>query len=476
MAIVPDRGGQNVCFNKKRLRKALRCRFSAENSLEATVLKTTALDTIVSFCGRRGFVFPGSGIYGGLNSCWDYGPLGAALKDRIKRLWRESMTRRRDIVGLDSAVLMSPKVWEASGHLKNFTDPLSDCRDCKHRFLSPQATNPEKLRCPKCGSSEITEARLFNLLFKTSLGPVEGEASAVYLRPETAQGIYVNFQNVQKACRKTPPFGIAQIGKAFRNEITPSHFVFRMREFEQMEMQFFIPPEKKEADKWFEYWKEERRAWLLKTGLSESRLRFHAHGKEELAHYAQAALDIEYKFPMGFRELEGVHNRGDFDLSRHQEFSGKNLLYFDALRNKSFIPHVIETSIGCDRLFLALLCDAYSEEEVKGEKRVVLKLKKSLTPVQAAVLPLSKKEGLQSAALKIHENLSKNFSADYDESGSIGKRYRRQDEIGTPYCVTLDFESLNDGKATVRERDSMKQERLPFERLESYLEEALKEP
>ena len=440
-----------------------------------------SLETVVSLCRRRGFIFPGSEIYGGLNSSWDYGPLGAQMKGHIKRLWWESMTRRSDVVGLDSGIFMHPKVWEASGHLENFTDPLSDCRDCKYRFLretslsqseNSEASPGSSNQCPKCGSENITEPRDFNLMFKSAIGPVEEESATIYLRPETAQGIYINFQNVKKALRKTLPFGIAQIGKAFRNEITPSHFIFRMREFEQMEMQFFICEE--EGERWFDYWKEKRKEHLLFLGLNEKNLRFHFHKKEELAHYAKAALDIQYKFPMGFRELEGIHNRGDFDLSRHETFSGKKLLYFDTLRNKSFLPHIIETSIGCDRLFLALICDAYREEEVRGEKRVVLKLKKTLSPVQMAILPLSKKEPLINMGHKIQEILGKKWFIDYDVSGGIGRRYRRQDEIGTPWCVTVDFQSLEDKQVTIRERDTMKQERVPLEALEKYFEKAWK--
>ena len=372
------------------------------------------------------------------------------------------MTRRADIVGLDSSIFMRPEVWEASGHISNFTDPLADCRDCKGRFRR----EPKDLQCPRCGSKNITEARQFNLMFKSFMGPVEGEEAKIYLRPETAQGIYVNFLNIQKAMRKTLPFGVAQIGKAFRNEITPSHFIFRMREFEQMEMQFFVPPEK--GAKWFSYWREERRKSLLGMGLKENRLHFHEHGPEELAHYAKAAVDIEYDFPMGKRELEGIHNRGDFDLSRHERLSGKKLMAFDTERNKSFHPHIIETSIGCDRLFLAILCAAFHEEEVKGEARAVLKLKKELAPLQIAVLPLSKKPPLMDMARKVQEDLQKNWFVEYDVSGGIGRRYRRQDEIGTPYCATIDFESLEDGKATVRDRDTMKQDRLPAEALTEY--------
>ena len=370
------------------------------------------------------------------------------------------MTRRPDILGLDSSIFMHPRVWEASGHLEGFTDPLSDCKNCKHRFRK------ETSACPQCGSKDITEPRNFNLMFKSFMGPVEEESSVVYLRPETAQGIYVNFQNVKKSMRKTLPFGIAQIGKSFRNEITPSHFIFRMREFEQMEMQFFIPPG--EGEKWFEYWKEERRKHLLSLGLDETQLSLHPHDEKELAHYATAAVDIEYEFPMGKKELEGVHNRGDFDLSQHEKFSGKKLKDFDPTQNKDFIPHVIETSIGVDRLFLALLCSAYSEEEVKGEKRAILKFKKNMAPIQIALLPLSKKEPLMEMGNKIQQTLAEKWFIEYDISGSIGKRYRRQDEIGTPLCVTLDFESPKDEKVTIRERDSMKQERVAIESLKNY--------
>ena len=452
------------------------------------------------------------------------------------------MTLRPDIVGLDSSIFMRPEVWDASGHLEGFTDPLSDCKDCKHRFLgltqpsvapatskanpdqksetdrpdagktshstdsyrnphSPQGPAAGKTpadgkaqsrtesreadrpvsdgkqktagpqispqgKCPRCGSKNITEPRNFNLMFKSFMGPVEDESALIYLRPETAQGIYVNFQNIQKTTRRPLPFGVAQIGKAFRNEITPSHFIFRMREFEQMEMQFFIPPE--DGSKWFEFWKEERMKHLISLGLNPKKLSFHPHGPEELAHYAKDAVDIEYEFPMGRRELEGVHNRGDFDLSRHEKFSGKNLQWFDPEQNISFIPHIIETSIGCDRLFLALICDAYTEEEVRGEKRVVLKLNKTLAPTQIAVLPLSKKEPLVKTARNIQQTLNTTLFTDCDMSGAIGRRYRRQDEVGTPYCVTVDFESLKDEKVTVRERDSMTQERVPITSLTNY--------
>lgn len=427
------------------------------------------LSQILSLCRQRGFLFPSSEIYGGLNSCWDYGPLGVQMKNNIKKLWWENMTRRLNVVGLDSSIFMHSKTWSASGHLENFTDPLSDCRDCKHRFRREK----EDDKCPQCGSANLTESRNFNLLFKSFMGPVEEESSVVYLRPETAQGIYVNFLNIQKSLRLKIPFGVAQIGKAFRNEITPSHFIFRMREFEQMEMQFFVSP--KEGDSWFDYWRVERKQQLLSLGLKETELHFKAHSSNELAHYAKKAEDIEYDFPMGRKELEGLHNRGDFDLSRHQEFSGKKLQYFDAEQNQSYIPHVIESSAGCDRLFLALLCSAYAEESIKGENRRLLKLKPHIAPVQLAILPLSKKDTLIDMGHKIQQRLQENWFIEYDISGSIGKRYRRQDEIGTPFCVTIDFDSLGDQKVTVRDRDTMKQERLPIESLEAFLQEKMNE-
>lgn len=429
--------------------------------LKSNSLKELA--PILSLCKRRGFLFPSSEIYGGLNSCWDYGPLGVQLKQNIKKSWWENMTRRTNVVGLDSSIFMHPKVWEASGHIEHFTDPLSDCRDCKHRFRKETQTT----KCPQCGSQNLTEPRMFNLMFKTFMGPLEEQSSLVYLRPETAQGIYVNFQNVQQSLRLNLPFGIAQIGKAFRNEITPSHSIFRTREFEQMEMQFFIPPH--EGKKWFAYWKEEREKHLLSLGLEKNKLHFHQHKGKELAHYAQEAVDIEFEFPMGQKELEGLHNRGDFDLSQHQEHSGKKLLYFDAEQNKSYLPFVIETSIGCDRLLLALICSAYREEsDEKGEKRVILKLNHQIAPVQVAILPLSKKSDLMDMGHKIKQTLQDHWFIEYDVAGSIGKRYRRQDEIGTPWCVTVDFESLEDKQVTVRNRDTMKQVRLPVESLKTY--------
>lgn len=377
------------------------------------------------------------------------------------------MTRRLNVTGLDSSIFMHPKVWEASGHLEGFTDPLSDCRDCKQRFRREEGMDT----CPHCGSKNLTETRNFNMMFKSFMGPVEEDSATIYLRPETAQGVYVNFLNVQQSLRYKIPFGIAQIGKAFRNEITPSHFIFRMREFEQMEMQFFVPPE--EGEKWFEYWKEERKNQLVSLGIKKEKLHFKTHGPKELAHYAKAAQDIEFDFPMGRKELEGIHNRGDFDLSQHEKFSGKKLKYFDAEHNKSYLPYVIETAIGCDRLFLALLCSVYEEEKLEKETRVLLKFKPQAAPVQIAILPLSRKSALMDMGHKIQQMLQEHWFIEYDVSGSIGKRYRRQDEIGTPFCLTVDFESLEDQKLTVRDRDTMKQERVPIEFVADFLRERM---
>ena len=430
----------------------------------------TKYSNILSLCRARGFLFPSSEIYGGLNSCWDYGPLGVQLKNNLKKEWWNNMTKRRQVTGLDASIFMHPKTWEASGHVEGFTDPLSDCKDCKHRFRpkdQPASTSP--LKCPKCGSKNITPVRHFNLMFKSFMGPVEEEGSLVYLRPETAQGIYVNFLNVQQSMRLKIPFGIAQIGKAFRNEITPSHSIFRTREFEQMEMQFFISPEK--SDYWFEYWREERKKQLASLGLEK--LFFKAHSSEELAHYAKKAEDIEFEFPWGRQELEGLHHRGDFDLSQHQKFSGKKLQYFCPEKKQSYIPHVMECSIGVDRLFLAILCAAYTQEKIKEETRVLLKLKSHLAPVQTAILPLSKKDPILQMSEKLAEELQKNFFIEHDISGSIGKRYRRQDEIGTPFCITIDFDSLEDQKATIRYRDSMEQKRISIDAIPAFLKQNL---
>ncbi len=375
------------------------------------------------------------------------------------------MTHRLDIVGLDSAILMHPNVWKASGHVDGFSDPLVDCKDCRFRFRLEK--KQEKKCCPRCNSQNLTEPRDFNLMFKTHAGPVEDNASLVYLRPETAQGIYVNFLNIQSSMRKKIPFGAAQIGKAFRNEITLGHFTFRCREFGQMEMQYFVHP--KTADKHFEYWMQERKSFLLSLGLPENTLRVHEHNADELAHYARKAVDLEFLFPMGWKELEGIHNRGDFDLQQHQKFSGKKMNYFDAEKKETYIPYVIETSIGLDRLILSLLCSSYKEEKVNGENRIILTLKPNLAPVQVAVLPLSKKDQLQRLTYKISDDLKKQWRIEQDENGSIGKRYRRQDEIGTPFCVTVDFESLTDNNVTVRHRDTMKQDRLALDQLQKYL-------
>lgn len=429
------------------------------------VQKLKDLQTLVSLCKRRGFVFQSSEIYGGLNSCWDYGPLGAQLKWNVKQAWWNAMTSHRNVVGLDASILMHPKVWEASGHLENFSDPMVDCRSCKARFRADQLKGEN---CPKCGNADLTEPRDFNLMFRTHMGPVSEEGNEVFLRPETAQGIFVNFENVQVSQRLKVPFGIAQIGKSFRNEITPGNFIFRTREFEQMEMQYFVVPG--EDTNSFSDWKEKRHQFYLGLGFNKENIRFTPHGPGELAHYAKQAEDIEYHFPIGWQELEGIHNRTDFDLNRHQTVSGKKLEYFDQQNQKKFLPYVIETAVGCDRLILALLCDAYREESIpKGDKvdtRVVLGLHPQMAPVQVAVLPLSKKPELMEVAEKLDADLrQKGFRVQYDVSQSIGKRYRRQDEIGTPCCVTVDFDSLDDQAVTLRHRDSMDQQRVSMDQL-----------
>lgn len=434
------------------------------------------LQTLVSLCKRRGFIFQSSEIYGGLNSCWDYGPLGVDFKLSVKKAWWHAMTSRHDIVGVDASILMHPQVWKSSGHVDSFTDPLVDCKDCKTRFREDHAMVDGKVVCPSCKSSNVTEARSFNMMFKTHMGPVEDDGNEIYLRPETAQGIFVNYENVQTSMRKKIPFGIAQIGKSFRNEITPGNFTFRTREFEQMEMQYFVKPGTDEE--WFETWKAARLEFYGTIGFKTENLKFQEHGPDELAHYAKAAFDIEYKFPFGWQELEGIHNRSDFDLSQHQKFSGKKLEYFDEANKEKYIPFVIETAAGCDRLCLALLCDAYREEKTvldngKEDVRVVLGLKPELAPVQIAFLPLSKKPDLQEKAMNLRNQFSKIYRADYDETGSIGKRYRRQDEIGTPFCVTIDFDTLEDDKVTVRHRDSMNQDRVSVDQLGSYFLEQL---
>ncbi|MBI1723918.1 MAG: glycine--tRNA ligase [Gemmatimonadetes bacterium] len=436
------------------------------------------MEKLVSLCKRRGFVFQSSELYGGLGSVWDYGPLGVELKRNIKdRWWRAMVHARDDIEGLDAGILMHPRVWEASGHVSGFTDPLVDCKHCKQRFRADDprikgTPGQPDAQCPACGTrGSLTAPRMFNLMFKTFMGPVEEDAAVVYLRPETAQGIYVNYLNVLQGSRQKVPFGIAQIGKAFRNEITPGNFIFRTREFEQMEMQFFVRPGTDEE--WFEFWRHERMKWHEALGVRAQRLRFHRHTKDELAHYAKAAYDIEYEFPFGWHEFEGVHNRTDFDLSRHQEYSGKKLEYFDQERNERYLPYVVETSVGTDRTALVVLADAYHEEEVEGETRVVLRLHPVLAPIKAAVLPLVKKDGLPEIARRIYDDLRARSNVFYDDGGSIGRRYRRQDEAGTPFAITVDGQTKDDATVTVRHRDTLAQDRVAMDRLVSYLAERL---
>jgi glycyl-tRNA synthetase len=432
------------------------------------------MDKLVSLCKRRGYVFQSSEIYGGTGSVWDYGPLGVELKNAIKSAWWRSMVHERDdIEGLDAAILMNPDVWVASGHVEGFTDPLVECRNCHRRF---RADVPEIQdgQCPVCGSKDgFTEPRNFNLMFKTFMGPVEEDAAVVYLRPETAQGIYVNFQNVVTTARQRVPFGIAQIGKAFRNEITPGNFIFRTREFEQMEMQFFVEPGT--DDEWMEYWREKRMEWVKSLGITPSKLRFHEHAGDELAHYAKKAFDIEYELPFGWQEFEGIHNRTDFDLSRHQEHSGKRMEYIDPTdRDMRYIPYIIETSAGADRTALVVLADAYREEEVEGEQRVVLGLHPKLAPIKAAVFPLVKKDGLPEIAEKLHAELkAAAINTFYDDSGSIGKRYRRQDEAGTPFGITVDGQTSDDQTVTIRDRDTLQQERVALDRVVAYVRERI---
>ena len=457
------------------------------------------MEKIVALCKGRGFVYPGSEIYGGLANTWDYGPLGVELKNNVKRAWWKKFVQESPYnVGLDSAILMNPQVWVASGHVGGFSDPLMDCKDCKTRhradkliedFTGESADGWENekmlsfiqenhIKCPNCGGENFTDIRQFNLMYKTFQGVTEDAKNEIYLRPETAQGIFVNFNSVQRTTRKKLPFGIGQVGKSFRNEITPGNFIFRIREFEQMELEFFCKPD---TDlEWFAYWKEFCRNWLFSLGMTEENLRFRDHRPEELSFYSKATTDVEYLFPFGWGELWGIADRTDYDLKRHQEHSGKDLTYFDQETGEHYVPYVVEPSLGADRMALAFLCDAYDEEVVDAEKndtRVVLRLHPFLAPFKAAVLPLSKKLG--GKAQEVHQLLSKYFMVDYDESGSIGKRYRRQDEIGTPYCVTVDFETVGDGEkaadhcVTVRDRDTMEQVRLPIDQLKAYLQEKM---
>jgi glycyl-tRNA synthetase len=437
---------------------------------------TTLMDKLVSLCKRRGFVFQSSEIYGGLGSVWDYGPMGVELKKNVKDRWWDAMVyAREDIEGLDAAILMHPKVWEASGHVAGFTDPLVDCRQCKNRFRADDprikgTPGQPDAQCPVCGTrGSLTAPRLFNLMFKTFMGPVEESAAVVYLRPETAQGIYVNYLNVLQSSRQRIPFGIAQIGKAFRNEITPGNFIFRTREFEQMEMQFFVQPGT-DAE-WFERWREWRMEWHRSLGLDPAKLQWHQHAGSELAHYAKAAFDIQYQFPFGWQEIEGIHNRGDFDLGRHQEYSGKKLEYFDQAQNQRYLPYIVETSAGADRVALTLLVDAYREEQVEGETRVVLGLLPSLAPIKAGVFPLVKKDGMPEVATTLYHDLRKQFACFYDDSGAIGRRYRRMDEAGTPFGITVDGDTLSGGTVTVRNRDSMQQERVGMDRVAEYVKD-----
>jgi glycyl-tRNA synthetase len=429
------------------------------------------MDRVVNLAKRRGLIFPSSEIYGGFRSTWDYGPLGVLMKRNVKDAWWRSMVQLRDdVVGLDAAILMAPKVWEASGHVGTFTDPLVDCRNCQERFRADHL--PASGACPNCGAKDcLTEARQFNLMFKTFVGPVEDDASVAYLRPETAQGIFVNFKNVQTTTRKKPPFGIAQIGKSFRNEITPGNFIFRTREFEQMEMEFFVPPE--DAAPWYEYWVQERYRWFIDLGIPESMLRVRPHELDELSHYSEGTSDLEFAYPWGWGELEGIANRADYDLTQHQKYSGEDLTYFDQDADRRYLPHVIEPALGADRAMLAFLLAAYHEEEVKGEKRVVLRLDRRLAPNQVAVLPLSRNEKLAPLSADVAGALRRHFMIDVDDAGSIGRRYRRQDEVGTPLCVTVDFDSLDDAAVTVRDRDTMEQSRMPIDHLVADVHERL---
>lgn len=451
------------------------------------------MDKIVALCKGRGYIYPGSEIYGGLANTWDYGPLGVEFKNNVKKAWWKKFVQESPYnIGVDCAILMNPEVWVASGHVGGFSDPLMDCRECKSRFRADKLiedymkkqgdSNPsadgwsnekmlayikeKNVPCPDCGAHNFTDIRKFNLMFKTHQGVTEDSKSEVYLRPETAQGIFVNFKNVLRTTRKKLPFGIAQIGKSFRNEITPGNFTFRTREFEQMELEFFVKPG--DDIEWFYYWKDFCKNFLISLGLTESSMRLRDHAKEELSHYSKATTDIEYLFPFGWGELWGIADRTDFDLRQHSNHSGEELSYMDPATNEKYIPYCVEPSVGADRIALAFLVDAYNEEELEGgDSRVVLKLHPALSPIKAAVLPLSKK--LSDNAFKLHEQLSKKFAVEFDETGSIGKRYRRQDEIGTPYCITYDFDSQNDNCVTVRDRDTMEQIRIPISEVENYI-------
>jgi glycyl-tRNA synthetase len=449
------------------------------------------MEKLVSLCKRKGFIFPSSEIYGGLNGCWDYGPLGVELKRNIKEAWWRDMVLAHDdvstpagapspysMVGVDCTILMNPQVWVASGHVGGFSDPMVDCKGCKGRFRADQIA---EIKCPEKPSKsvgqsekcELTEARAFNLMFKTNVGALEDSSSIAYLRPETAQGIFVNFKNVCDTSRVRVPFGIAQIGKAFRNEINPRNFTFRSREFEQMEIEFFCPPDTSEA--WYQYWRNRRYRWYTDLGLKSDKLILRDHRPDELAHYAKGCADVEYEFPFGVSELEGIANRTDFDLRQHMQHSGKDLQYFDDQEpdaaKRRFVPYVIEPSAGADRATLAFLCEAYDEDTVEGEKRIVMRLHPRLAPIKAAILPLVKKEGMPEKGAEIYASLKRRFNVFYDEKGAIGRRYRRQDEIGTPYCLTVDGQTMNDGTVTVRDRDTLEQSRLAMADLMGWLTE-----
>lgn len=486
--------------------------------MSKTNIKTDTTEKIVSLSKRRGFVFQSSEIYGGLNGCYDYGPLGVELLRNIKEAWWKDMTYRENIEGIDASILMHPRVWEASGHVENFSDPMVDCKSCKSRYrvdvlyelvsnkvkdaiykkavaidksidghpekaaeIFSEKTNQflDEIVCPNCGNrNSFTEARNFNLMFKTYVGPLEDSSNVVFLRPETAQGIYVNFNNVKESSRQKLPFGIAQLGKAFRNEINTKNFLFRTREFEQMEMQFFINPN--EDARWFEYWRDERVNWFKKYGMREDKMKLHIH--EKLAHYAKAAVDIEFEFPFGWGEIEGIHNRSDYDLKRHSEYSGKKLEYFDEELKERYVPYVIETSAGASRSFFAFLCNGYEEESVakensdgskSSEVRTVLHLHPVLAPIKAAVFPLVNRDGMQDIARNISDGIRTRYKVFYDDSGAVGRRYRRQDECGTPYCITVDSETLKDGSVTIRDRDSMSQIRINKDKITEFLSDKL---
>ncbi len=426
----------------------------------STTPETTLLEKVTSLCKRRGFIFPSAEIYGGFRSTYDYGPLGALMLRNVKNAWWKSMVQMRDdIVGIDAAILSPPAIWAASGHLETFTDPLVDCKNCHERWREDKIDGV----CPKCGSTELTEARAFNLMFKTQAGPVADEGATAYLRPETAQGMFTNFSNVLSTSRKKPPFGIAQIGKSFRNEITPGNYVFRTREFEQMEMEYFVPPA--DAEEWYRYWIQQRYQWYLDLGIPADQLRLLEHDAADLSHYSKGTTDVEYLFPWGFDELEGIANRGDYDLSAHTAASGVKLEYFDQGTNERYTPWVIEPAAGATRAMMAFLLSAYHEDEVEGEVRTVLRLNWNLAPYQIAVLPLSKKPELESVSREVLAKLQPHFMVDYDVTQSIGKRYRRQDEVGTPLCITVDFDSLEDRAVTIRDRDTTEQTRIKIDDL-----------